>query len=230
VLLILLGLWGGLAPFVGPYLHFGFTPDKAWAYTSGRLYYSVIPGAAALVGGLFVLGTRSRAAGIVGGLLAALGGAWFVLGQGIMTSVLKKTSVTAGTPLLKGGFYVSGLTPLRQYLETISFFSGLGVLVMFFGALAIGRFSMLAAKDIAGDEPADGYYDGFPAGTAAGQPAPGDYPTAVDQYPAVSGQYPTAAGRFPTGGQPPAQAPFPGPPSPSADTTTHQFPPPPSAG
>ena len=37
VLLILLGLWGGLAPFVGPYVHFGFTPDATWHYDSGRL-------------------------------------------------------------------------------------------------------------------------------------------------------------------------------------------------
>ena len=28
VLLILLGLWGGLAPFVGPYFHFGITAGQ----------------------------------------------------------------------------------------------------------------------------------------------------------------------------------------------------------
>src|SRR5277367_6779834 len=89
VLLILLGLWGGLAPFVGPYLHFGFTPDKAWAYTTGRLYLSAVPGAAALLGGLLVLGTRNRAVGIVGGLLGALGGAWFIVGGGFVVSILK---------------------------------------------------------------------------------------------------------------------------------------------
>src|SRR5258708_3544569 len=82
VLLILLGLWGGLAPFVGPYFHFGVTPDKAWAYNSGRLYYSIVPGAAALLGGIIVLLTRNRAIGIAGGLLAALGGIWFGLGEG----------------------------------------------------------------------------------------------------------------------------------------------------
>ena len=29
-LLILLGLWGALIPFVGPYFDFAYTPDKAW--------------------------------------------------------------------------------------------------------------------------------------------------------------------------------------------------------
>src|ERR1700739_4947064 len=91
VLLILLGLWGGLAPFVGPYLHFGFTPDKAWGYTSGRLYLSAIPGAAALLGGLMALITRNRAFGISGGVLGALAGGGFVAGGGIVLDVLKNT-------------------------------------------------------------------------------------------------------------------------------------------
>jgi hypothetical protein len=36
-LLMLLGAWGALVPFVGPYFGYAYTPDKAWAYTSGRL-------------------------------------------------------------------------------------------------------------------------------------------------------------------------------------------------
>jgi hypothetical protein len=43
VLLILLGVWGGLVPFVGPYFHYAYTPDRAWAYTSGRLWLSIVP-------------------------------------------------------------------------------------------------------------------------------------------------------------------------------------------
>ena len=83
--LILLGLWGGLAPFVGPYFHFGFTPDKAWEYDTGRLYLSAVPGAAALLGGLAVILTRSRFVGISGGVLAALGGAWLIAGAQVTT-------------------------------------------------------------------------------------------------------------------------------------------------
>ena len=73
VLLILLGAWGGLAPFVGPYFRFAYTPDKAWAYTSGRLWLSVVPGAAALLGGLLVTIASHRAVGCVGAFAAALG-------------------------------------------------------------------------------------------------------------------------------------------------------------
>jgi hypothetical protein len=76
VLLILLGAWGGLAPFVGPYFRFAYTPDKAWAYTSGRLWLSIVPGAAALLGGLLVVSASHRGVGGTGAFLAALGGAW----------------------------------------------------------------------------------------------------------------------------------------------------------
>lgn len=180
VILILLGLWGGLAPFVGPYIHFGFTPDKAWAYTQGRLYYSVIPGAAVLLGGLLVTLTRNRGFGIAGGLLAVLAGAWFALGDGFVTIVLKRPSISVGSPLAQAG---ASPTALRTYLETTAFFGGLGLLVLFCGALAVGRFSMLAAKDVAPAQGGD-YYDtqtGFP--TAAGQfPDSPGYPTVPAEH------------------------------------------------
>jgi hypothetical protein len=178
VLLVLLGLWGGLAPFVGPYIHFGFSPDKAWEYTQGRVYYSAIPGAAALIGGLAVLLTRNRAVGVIGGLLAVLGGAWFGLGDGFVTTVLKKSSISIGAPLAP---FASTASTLRTYLETIAFFGGLGLVVLFFGALAIGRFSMLAARDVVPMADDSGYYEtqtSFPTTTT------GQFP-GVEQYPDV---------------------------------------------
>jgi len=33
VLLVLLGAWGGLIAFIGPYFHYAYTPDSAWSYT-----------------------------------------------------------------------------------------------------------------------------------------------------------------------------------------------------
>ena len=47
VLLMLLGLWGALIPFVGPYFRYAYTPDTAWTYNTGRLWLEVLPGAAA---------------------------------------------------------------------------------------------------------------------------------------------------------------------------------------
>ena len=86
VLLVLLGAWGGLIAFIGPYFHYAYTPDSAWSYTSGRLWLEVLPGAGALVGGLIALASASRPVAMFGAWLAAISGAWFDLlddpGQG----------------------------------------------------------------------------------------------------------------------------------------------------
>src|SRR5580693_3477854 len=108
LLLVLLGAWGGLVPFVGPYFKFAFTPDKAWAYNSGRLYLSIVPGAAAVLGGLLVLATRNRGVGVFGGLLAAAGGAWFIAGQQIVAIALRQPSIKAGIPVTRAGAAVTG--------------------------------------------------------------------------------------------------------------------------
>jgi len=50
-LLMLLGLWGALIPFVGPYFDYAYTPDKAWTYNTGRLWLEILPGAAVFLGG-----------------------------------------------------------------------------------------------------------------------------------------------------------------------------------
>jgi len=157
LLLIVLGLWGGLAPLVGPYLHFGYTPDKTWHYSSGRLYYSIIPAAAVLVGGLLAVLARNRGLGVFAGLLATLGGIWFSLGQTFMTVVLKK-SFTVGSPILHAGATATGV---RAYLETVTLFGGLGVLVVLVAAVAMGRFSMLGFTDI----DTDTVYSDFPSAT-----------------------------------------------------------------
>ena len=171
LLLILLGLWGGLALFVGPYFHFGYTPDKVWAYNDGRLYYSIVPGAAVLLGGLLVAVTRNRGVGLSGGLLAALGGAWFGLGRTFTAIVLKK-SIATGNPILTGG---QTQASLHAYVEGLTLFAGLGLLAVFVGAVAMGRFSMLAAQDLAADS--DDYYSDFPVPQAAG------FPSATGQLP-----------------------------------------------
>src|SRR5258708_27660586 len=79
-LLVLLGAWGGLIAFIGPSFHYAYTPDRAWSYTSGRLWLEVLPGAGALVGGLIALASASRPVAMSGARLAAMSGAWFALG------------------------------------------------------------------------------------------------------------------------------------------------------
>ena len=63
-LLILLGAWGALIPFVGPNFDFAFTPDQEWFWTTARGWLEVLPGAATVVGGLLLLSSRNRATAI----------------------------------------------------------------------------------------------------------------------------------------------------------------------
>jgi hypothetical protein len=139
-MLVLLGAWGGLIPFIGPYFHYAYTPDKAWVYTTGRLWLEILPGAATVLGGLLVLGSARRHTAMFGAFLAALGGAWFVVGNLVSTlwnSGTPQAGVPAGT----------GLTRLAA--ENLGFFTGLGVLIVFFAALALGRFAVVGVRETA---------------------------------------------------------------------------------
>lgn len=134
-LLMLLGAWGAVIPFVGPYFGYAYTPDTTWTYTFGRLCLSILPGAAAFLGGFLVLATDRMAA--PGAFLAALGGAWFVLGQSIVAVAFTNSSIAVGSPVTASG---AGIGPATmRFLEGLGFFYGLGVVIVFFAALAMGR-------------------------------------------------------------------------------------------
>src|SRR5260370_28259710 len=51
MLLILLGAWGAIIAFVGPYFGYAYTPDTTRADTPVRRALHVLPRAAALLGG-----------------------------------------------------------------------------------------------------------------------------------------------------------------------------------
>src|SRR3984957_13775167 len=137
-LLILLGGWGALIPFVGPYFDFAYTPDQEWAWTAERGWLEVLPGAATAVGGVLLLPSRNRATAMFGGWLTVLAGVWFVVGRAL-----------AG-PLGIGdvGAPVSSIDTQRVWLE-LTYFSGLGAVIVFLGAVALGRLSVRTARDIA---------------------------------------------------------------------------------
>ena len=141
--LLLLGTWGGVAPFVGPYFHLGFQPDKALSYNMGRLYLVIVPGAVVLVAGLIVLATKSRWLAAISGFIAALAGLWFVLGRAAMLFAGTTTTVsyerTLAAPIAH--------SPRGIILTELLTFTGVGVLIVFFGALASGRVSIGAYKD-----------------------------------------------------------------------------------
>ena len=160
LLVILLGIWGGLVPFIGPYFHYAFGSFQTWHYTSERLWLNILPGAVAVIGGLMLLRSSSRTGGLIGGWLAVAAGAWFAIGPTV--SLLWHH---AGNPI---GAPMGGYT--RQAIEWLGYFQGLGVLIVGLAAFAMGRYysrprvveeAVVAAEEeeavLAGERPA---YDG----------------------------------------------------------------------
>jgi hypothetical protein len=143
-LLILLGAWGALIPFIGPYFHYAYTPDATWTYTTARLWLEILPGAATFLGGLLLLFTAARHIGMLGALLAAASGAWFVLG-GLFSPLWNHNVVLGGHP--------AGTTLAMRIGEQVGFFTGLGIVIVFLAAVAFGK--LLAVDDTARLAPAD---------------------------------------------------------------------------
>jgi hypothetical protein len=130
--LVAVGTWIALAPFVAG--------TWAWEWDLGRFLLTVVPGAAAVVGGLIMLGGRRSAR--IGGGLALAGGLWLMAGPLLHALV-------AGPEL--------GTTPegaAVRMLEMIPFFFAAGALVSFISAYAAGFLSPLEFADEAWAEPA----------------------------------------------------------------------------
>ena len=137
ILLMLLGAWGALIPFIGPYFNFSYTPDKAWTWTAARGWLEVLPGAAAFVGGLLLLMSASRLVTLFGAWLAIAAGAWFAVGQSLATPL------HIGSPGQPAG-WGSGV----RALESLALFAGLGVVIVFLAAAAFGRLSLVSPRDV----------------------------------------------------------------------------------
>jgi hypothetical protein len=198
LLLVLLGAWGALIPFIGPYFHYAYTPDKAWTYTTGRLWLEILPGVATALGGLILLASARRPVAMFGAFMAALGGAWFVVGN-LVSTLWNGSTPEAGVPV--------GATINRLAIEELGFFIGLGVVIVFFAALALGRCAVVGVKDAALAEQAAGDSldtgaaqlapshvpdESFPRQEDSYQPAGSAYTGEHDESPTVSGRFPAA--------------------------------------
>lgn len=210
LLLVLLGGWAGVAPFAGPALRFGYTPDQAWAYTQGRVYLSAVPGGVVVLAGLILIVTRSRGFGGFWAVVAALAGGWLITGTALIHLLPASMSgrVHTGTVLEAGAH--------RAVLTSLAFFAGPGALIVFVAAIALGRFSITAYRDYLRWPPAEetggiglagiglgsamgpdygGYADpsaqtqnlygaGSPGASAPSRPSGTSQATAEQQYPA----------------------------------------------
>ncbi len=137
VLLVLLGIWGGLVPLVGPYVHYAYTPNHVWTITSGRIWLEFLPAAGSLLGGLILLASKFRPMALLGGSLAAASGAWFAVGSALAPLWTHN--------LHAQGFPVGG--HIARAIEQVGFFPGLGVAIVAIASIAIGRLSLVSVRD-----------------------------------------------------------------------------------
>jgi hypothetical protein len=137
LLLLLLGIWGGLVPFVGPYFNYQVGTTSTWDWSVDRLWLSVLPAAATVLGGLILLYSTRRSSAALGGLLALAGGLWFVAGPSV--SILWNGGALATGP----AFGDSG----TRVLEWIGFFYGTGALITLVSAYALGFLAALPVTD-----------------------------------------------------------------------------------
>jgi hypothetical protein len=182
LLILILGVWGGLIPFVGPYFHFVLGPTKSWTWSADRFYLDVLPGIVAVVGGLLLIGAGPRAGGRLGALLALAAGIWFAIGP--LISELWKAGGAQGA--------AHGSRDIRM-LEMLTYHTGLGVVMAALAGYALPRAPRTrevvaapgaaaapeAAEDdrrpVAAEEPA---YAGEPA-TMRGEPVAAGAPAAA---------------------------------------------------
>jgi hypothetical protein len=186
LLLVLLGLWGAIVPLIGPYSHFGFTPDKAWDFTSGRVLLQIVPGCAVFLGGLLALASANRAFAAFGAWLAALGGAWFTVGVPL-------SALWADQGDMRLGQALGGTT--RQVVEQITLLYGLGVVAVFLAAVALGRLAVVGVKDARlAEEAAAAPVSGDPAPESSSESRP---PLARRRAGAERGNVPPPRGPWP---------------------------------
>jgi len=136
-LLVLLGIWGAIIPFVGPYFSYRMDTAGAWVFTWDRLWLSILPGAAAFIGGLILLGAADRLTATIGSWLALAGGVWFVVGPSF--------SLLWGSPIGTSGVGVGSDT--QRFIEQIGYFYGLGAVITALAAGAWTRSMVRSERD-----------------------------------------------------------------------------------
>lgn len=135
---VLAGIWGGIAPFVGP--TFGYSPDggAAWQWTFERALCAVIPGVGAIVAGAILLSCASafvirlgRGGIRVGALLALLAGAWFAFAP-------------IATEVAFSKHYFANASSLPRLTDLAGSSIGLGLLIVMVAGFALGFLSLRA--------------------------------------------------------------------------------------
>ena len=159
-IVLVLGVWGALIPFVGPYFNYAMHTDQTWQWFTDRGWLEVLPGAVAAVGGFLLMTGRTRASTMLGALLGTAAGLWFLIGPNV-SMLWNHGAITIGPAI--------GTHTITRTLEWLGFFYGVGGLITLFSAYALGFLAALPIVDerVVGTTAATG--TGAAAGDGAGR-------------------------------------------------------------
>ena len=130
---LLASAWGGIVPYIGPLFGFSGDHSPAWQWNMPHTLLALIPGAAGVLLGFFVMGSASRSTvgrgrlslGTAGVLLMACG-AWFAIGP------------LAWPVLYHGDYFVHAVSPLRFLAYDVGYAIGTGLIVAACGGFVTG--------------------------------------------------------------------------------------------
>lgn len=142
VLLVLLGIWVAIVPFVGPVFDYSIGSTDAWNWQTGWLWLNVLPGAAAVLAGLVMIGSFRRMSVGSAGILAAVAGGWIVVAPEV------SRVWNDGLPASGAAF---GSTDV-QVLEMLGYSLLSGLLIALLGAFEIGHNSVRPADEAVAED------------------------------------------------------------------------------
>jgi hypothetical protein len=145
LLLVVLGAWGAIVPFIGPEFGYPFPAGSgvgSWEWSETTWQLSLLPGIGAIYGGLILLGLLGsvRIAPALGALIALASGAWFVLGS--------EFSRLWTTPPPDG----SG-SDWMVIATNLGYHEGLGLAIATLSAFALGLLALLPERKRTAEQP-----------------------------------------------------------------------------
>jgi hypothetical protein len=130
---LLVSAWGGIVAYVGPIFGFSGDGSASWTWNLAHSLLALIPGAAGVLLGLFVMGAARRTTVARGrlslgsaGVLLIVCGAWFAIGP------------LAWPVLDHGDYFVRSVTPLRFLAYDVGYAIGTGLILVGCGGFVSG--------------------------------------------------------------------------------------------
>lgn len=137
ILILLVGIWGGIIPFVGPLFSFNMGKPQPWVWSESHATLHVAPAVVAVIGAIMLLRSRSHGNRVFGAVLATIAGAWFVLGPS-----LHPLWAPSASKMMMGG------SSLMKALEAIGYHYGTGIVIAVLGGYAFGRLMTTSREGI----------------------------------------------------------------------------------